>query len=70
MSGDILEKGKVPFEYEDIPTITKYDVQNDLYMMIYVVIIYFKGTGSQIPIRVLWYSCLPQQCEFLKKYCT
>lgn len=50
MSRDILEKGKVPFEHEDILTITKYDLQE---LLIYEVIIYFKGTGSQIPIGVL-----------------
>lgn len=67
MSRDILEKGKVLFEYEDILTVTKYDLQK---LLIYGVIIYFKGTGSQIPIGLLWYRCLPQWCEFLKKYCT
>lgn len=63
----IRERKGISFEYEDILTITKYDLQK---LLIYVVIIYFKGTGSQIPIGVLWYCCLPQQCEFLKKYCT
>lgn len=67
VSRDILEKGKVAFEYEDILTITKYDLQK---LLIYEAIIYFKGTGCQIPIGVLWYHCLPQQYEFLKKYCT
>lgn len=46
----MLEKRKLLFEYEDILTITKYDLQK---LLIYEVIIYFKGTGSQIPIGVL-----------------
>lgn len=50
MSRDILEKGKVSFEQKDILTITKYDLQK---LLIYEVIIYFKGTGSQIPVGVL-----------------
>lgn len=52
---------------KNILTITKYDLKK---LLIYEVIIYFKGTGSQIPVGVLWYCCLSQQCEFLKKYCT
>lgn len=50
MSRDILEKGKVQFEYEDTLTITKCDLQK---LLICEVIIYFKGIGSQIPIGLL-----------------
>jgi len=47
--GDILEEEKVLFEYEDILIITKYDLQK---FFISIVIIYFKGTGNQIPKEV------------------
>lgn len=44
--GGILEEEKVLFEYEDILIITKYDLQK---LLIYVVIICFKGPGNRFP---------------------